>query len=141
MIARRTALTAALLALAAPAAQPQEAGVTGADFRLNALLGGPLYLADAETRNSWDEAGQFEALGAEWRQAGRVADVVMRRDGALAGVVAEIGGFLDLADKHVMIERSNVKLVPLDDRGWAAVTNLTAEDLETRNAVPELSPE
>jgi hypothetical protein len=51
-------------------------------------------------------------------------------DGDFAGIVGEVGGFLDIGDKHVYIEIDNIKLVPIDDGSYAFVTRLNEEDLE-----------
>ena len=50
---------------------------------------------------------------------GIVSDVL-----EMVGIVAEVGGFLDLGDKHVMISVPDVNLVAVDDKTYAYVTRL-----------------
>ena len=49
------------------------------------------------------------------------------RSGRLAGVIAEVGGFLDIADKHVMLQVGDVDLVPVDDQSYAFITPFSEE--------------
>ncbi|MBD3626375.1 MAG: PRC-barrel domain-containing protein, partial [Rhodobacteraceae bacterium] len=68
---------------------------------------------------------------------GEIEDVVLSHDGQLKGIVAEVGGFLDIADKHVMLEVKDMKLVPVDDVEYAIVTRMTEEELEQLPEVDE----
>ncbi|MGR3474381.1 MAG: PRC-barrel domain-containing protein, partial [Sulfitobacter sp.] len=51
--------------------------------------------------------------------------------------VAEVGGFLDIGDKHVMISTPDVNLVAVDDQTYAYVTRLSEEKLEALPSVDE----
>ncbi len=51
--------------------------------------------------------------------------------------MAEVGGFLDIADKHVMIKTEDVKLVPVDNRHYVYVTRHSEEELEAMESVDE----
>jgi len=53
----------------------------------------------------------------------------------MIGVVGEVGGFLDIGDKHVLIPVDDVNLVASDD--YALVTRLNEEDLEALESVDE----
>ena len=61
----------------------------------------------------------------------------MGRSGNLAGVVAEVGGCLDIADKHVMLRVGDVDLVPVDDESYAFIPRFSEEELEGRPGVDE----
>jgi len=53
------------------------------------------------------------------------------------GIVAEVGGFLDLGDKHVVLSVSDLSLVAVDDQTYAYVTRFNEEDLENLPDVDE----
>ena len=55
----------------------------------------------------------------------------------MKGFIAEIGGFLDIGDKHVMISLDDVSLVAVDDQSYAYVTRLNEEQLEELEGVDE----
>ncbi|MHA3977256.1 PRC-barrel domain-containing protein [Halovulum sp. GXIMD14794] len=109
------------------------AGLNDAELiRTRDITGGEVYtVAEGE---SWDA---IDAIGDGWNDIGEIEDVVLSRDGQLKGIVAEVGGFLDIADKHVMLEVKDMKLVPVDDREYAIVTRMTEEELEQLPEVDE----
>ena len=55
----------------------------------------------------------------------------------MVGVVAEVGGFLDIGDKHVLIRMDDVRLSAVDDETYVLVTRKTEEELEQMEAVDE----
>ena len=85
--------------------------------------------ANAET----DATANAAATSGEWDRE----DIVLDRSGQMVGVVAEVGGFLDIGDKHVIIPVENVRLVPVDDVEFALVTNHTEDELESMEDVDE----
>lgn len=103
-------------------------------IRTRDITGGEVYsIAEGE---SWD-AINIESIGDDWNDIGEIEDVVLSSDGQLRGIVAEVGGFLDIADKHVFLEITDMKLVPVDDREYAIVTRMTEEELEQLPDVDE----
>jgi|SRR6056297_70204 len=96
-----------------------------------------IYTTDAADDEGWTEESSYEDVGADWNEIGEVEDLVLSKDGQLMGIVAEVGGFLDVGDKHVAIAIDDVKLVPVDDRSYAYVTRLSEEDLEAMTSVDE----
>lgn len=103
-------------------------------IRTRDITGGEVYSVADD--GSWD-AINFDAVGDDWNDIGEIEDVVLSRDGQLKGIVAEVGGFLDIADKHVMLEVKDMKLVPVDDVEYAIVTRMTEEELEQLPEVDE----
>ncbi|WP_370161520.1 hypothetical protein [Limimaricola soesokkakensis] len=59
-----------------------------------------------------------------------IEGIVLSREGQMIGLIEEIGGFLDIGDKHVMISVGDVSLVAVNDQNYAYVTRLNEEDLE-----------
>jgi hypothetical protein len=73
--------------------------------------------------------GSYTEIGDNWQNVGEIEDIVFTADGMIEGVVAEVGGFLDIGDKHVHISLSDVQLMPIDDGTYALVTNYTKDQL------------
>ncbi len=152
--------TAALLLLAAPMAVAQsgesnemtedqtgmgtemaDAGISDWDpaelIRTRDITGGNVYTTNEADDDGWDPDYLYDAVGADWNRIGEIEDIVLNRDGQVIGIVAEIGGFLDIGDKHVMIEVGDLNLVVVDDVSYAYVTRLNEEDLENLQDVDE----
>jgi hypothetical protein len=134
--------TAALALVAAPAAA-QMAGM-GDLIRSRDLTGGPVYsVAPIYDENSWLDRDSVAydyntvGYGTDYRQIGEIEDLVLDEGGQIVGIVAEVGGFLDIGDKHVMLPLEDLRLVPVDDRSYTYVTRYTEEQLEELEGVDE----
>jgi hypothetical protein len=106
-------------------------------IRSRDITGGTIYtMNEANDEGSmWDM--EYSEVGADWNAIGEIEDIVLSADGQMVGVVAEVGGFLDIGDKHVMLELENVKLVPVDDVSYAIVTRYNEEQLEEMQDIDE----
>ncbi|MDX5403426.1 MAG: PRC-barrel domain-containing protein [Rhodobacterales bacterium] len=113
------------------------AGMEGQLIRTRDITGGDIYTLNAADDEGWDSAEGYSEVGADWNDIGEIEDIVLDRSGKLVGIVGEIGGFLDIADKHVMIPVENVRLVPVDDRSYSYVTRMSEEELEALPDVDE----
>lgn len=104
-------------------------------IRTRDITGGVIYT----TANSegWDMDAEFDNINENWTEIGEIEDIVLSRDGQVIGIVAEVGGFLDIGDKHVMLEVSDLNLVAVDDRTYAYVTRYSEEELENLASVDE----
>ncbi|QBF34003.1 PRC-barrel domain-containing protein [Thalassococcus sp. S3] len=108
-------------------------------IRSRDITGGTVYTTNAND-NSWDSwsmAPMHDAVSDEWSQIGQIEDIVLSKKGQMIGIVAEVGGFLDIGDKHVMIPVEDVNLVAVDDQSYAFVTRLSEEQLESMEGVDE----
>ena len=152
---QRITATAAAMVLAAVPALAQE--TVAADesvaaetdwaelIRTRDITGGAVYTTnEAYDEGSWGGDGDYawgwsgyEEVGADWNQIGEIEDIVLNRSGELVGVVAEVGGFLDLGDKHVMLRVGDVDLVPVDDQSYSLITRYSEEELEAMPDVDE----
>lgn len=106
-------------------------------IRTRDITGGNIYTTNAASDEGWDTENVYDGIGSDWNQIGEIEDLVLSEDGKLIGLVAEIGGFLDIADKHVVISLDDVNLVAVDDRTYAYVTRLSEEALESMEGVDE----
>ncbi|WP_373355636.1 PRC-barrel domain-containing protein [Pseudoroseicyclus sp. CXY001] len=129
------------LTIAASGAYAQDMMMDGYDrgelIRTRDITGGDIYTTNAANDEGWDASTVYDGVGDGWNEIGEIEDLILSRDGQLIGIVAEVGGFLDIADKHVVIPVENVSLVAVDDREYAFVTRYNEEQLEELEDVDE----
>ncbi len=106
-------------------------------IRTRDITGGAIYTTNEANDEGWDGQGVFDSVGTDWNEIGEIEDIVLTHSGEFKGIVAEVGGFLDVGDKHVMIPVSDIRLVAVDDATYAYVTRLNEEDLESMEGVDE----
>ena len=106
-------------------------------IRTRDITGGDVYTTNAANDEGWSMDTVYSEIGADWNDIGEIEDIILNKDGQMIGIVAEVGGFLDIADKHVMIPISDVNLVAVDDRTYAFVTKHSEEALEQMESVDE----
>ncbi len=99
-------------------------------IRTRDLTGGAVYTMNEADDEGWDDANNFGSVGPDWNEIGEIEDIVLDKDGQMQGVVAEVGGFLDMGDKHVFVHVDDVHLVPIDDRKYVLVTRMNEEQME-----------
>jgi hypothetical protein len=134
--------TTAPLATATPIAIPMTVddlyGMQADLIRTRDITGGRIYtMNEAYDEGSWDMTPRYDAVDAGWNDIGEIEDIVLSKDGEMIGVVGEIGGFLGVGDKHVMIPIGDVRLTAVDDRSYALVTRFNEEQLEQLPSVDE----
>ncbi|SIO15730.1 PRC-barrel domain-containing protein [Rhodovulum sp. ES.010] len=120
------------------AQEQTSAGMTehqGDLVRTRDITGGTIYTLNEANDEGWDTKGTHDEIGADWNSIGEIEDVVLSKNGQMSGVVAEVGGFLDIADKHVLISMADVNLVQGDR--YALVTRLNEEELESMEDIDE----
>ncbi|MEQ6248214.1 PRC-barrel domain-containing protein [Sulfitobacter sp. HNIBRBA3233] len=98
---------------------------------------GAIYRMDTTVEGTtWTDDATYTTVDTNWVKVGDISDVLLNRDGQMVGVLAEIGGFLDIGDRDVILSMETVKFVGGgEDRQFNYVTNLTEEELE---ALPEV---
>lgn len=106
-------------------------------IRTRDITGGNIYTMSGADDGAWDPAMTHDAVGADWNDIGEIEDIILSKDGQMVGIVAEVGGFLDIADKHVVIPVQNVSLVAVDDETYSYVTRMSEEELEQLESVDE----
>eukprot|EP01013_Petalomonas_cantuscygni_P027498 TRINITY_DN50498_c0_g1_i1.p2 TRINITY_DN50498_c0_g1~~TRINITY_DN50498_c0_g1_i1.p2 ORF type:complete len:141 (+),score=51.95 TRINITY_DN50498_c0_g1_i1:26-448(+) len=106
-------------------------------IRSRDITGGEIYTTnEAMDEGSWAE-WNADGIGDNWNEIGEIEDLILNREGQLIGVVAEVGGFLDIGDKHVFIALDDVRLTPVDDEEYVLVTRKSEEELEAMESVDE----
>ncbi|KIQ68787.1 PRC-barrel domain-containing protein [Wenxinia marina] len=100
-------------------------------------------LADAYDANFWTSGEPFGAVSADWGEVGEVEDLIIDPAGSVVGVTVEVGGFLGIGEKNVLIPLSDLRLVqqPGEDEFYI-VTRLSNEQLEELDDLDDvLDPE
>lgn len=106
-------------------------------IRTRDITGGNIYTMNEADDEGWDPDMRYNEVGADWNEIGEIEDIILSKDGQMIGIVGEVGGFLDIGDKHVLISIDDVNLVPVDDKTYAFVTRLNEEQLEELPEVDE----
>ena len=119
----------------AAASDPGEAMQTGL-LRASALDGVDIFSVDVSGAATWDDNATYAEIDENWEKIGEVEDLVLDGNGNVVGAIAEVGGFLGLGEKEVVLEPGEVTIVMTDDR-IAVVSALSQEALEQREEVAE----
>ena len=118
-----------------PYATEQKGDFYAADF-----IGKELYTTDQE----FDRTTTFtDGWQDNWENIGQVENVILNQDGTVKAVILEVGGWLDIGDKHVAVPMENLSFIR-DESSWdnyfvAVKTN--REELEAMPAFEEMSEE
>ncbi|CTQ31786.1 PRC-barrel domain-containing protein [Jannaschia rubra] len=141
----RTLSTAALAVTLAVPAFAQDMADMSDLIRSRDITGGPVYsIANNYDENTWLDLNDRDSYGynnygygTDYNQIGEIEDVILDKGGQMVGIVAEVGGFLDIGDKHVMVPVDDIRLVAVDDASYSYVTRLSEEQLEELPSVDE----
>ena len=107
-------------------------------IRTRDIVGGQVWRMDgAEGDMTWTENRVYEGTGEGWERIGSIEDIVLSTDGQMIAIVGEVGGFLGLGDKMVLMPVGDVRLTALDDGTYAYVTQMTQEQIEAAQDVDE----
>ena len=106
-------------------------------IRSRDITGGNIYTTNAANDEGWDPEMSYDEMDASWNEIGEIEDLVLDEEGKVTGIVAEVGGFLDIGDKHVVISVKDLNLVAVDDQTYAYVTRFNEEDLENMKSIDE----
>lgn len=109
-------------------------------IRAENIIGAEIYTQHMEYEETlWDDTDYYETLDTDWEEIGSISDIVLSRDGTIVGVIAEVGGWLDIGDAHVVIDMKDLKTVGGSSDGdygdLTFVTPLSEEQLESRQEV------
>ena len=106
-------------------------------IRSRDITGGAVYTTNEANDEGWDTTTTYDAVGTDWNQIGEIEDLILSPEGQMVGIVAEVGGFLDIGDAHVVLAVEDLNLVAVDDATYAYVTRYNEEDLESMEGVDE----
>ncbi|WP_375172977.1 PRC-barrel domain-containing protein [Pseudooceanicola sp.] len=87
----------------------------------------------------WNSGEAFGDVAASWLEIGDVEDLVLDNEAKVVGVTVDVGGFLGIADRDVLIPLEHLRLVQgpgADD--FMIVTRMTEAQLEEAEDVGPL---
>ncbi len=122
---------AALVGLAAAQVQSTEGAPfttfrEGEDHRVSDLVGATVYVTEAEIPMT-----EVDVEPDDWTAVARVDDFVMTRAGEIRGVLIDVGGFLGIGARTVMVAMDQLRFVDHVDREEVYVVfTATREQLE-----------
>ena len=107
-------------------------------LRAEGMIGSELYSYGADyDENEWSAVDYFDAVDPGWEEIGEVEDIVISRDGRVVGLIAEVGGWLDVGDQDVVIDMNDLRAVGDNVGDVSFVTRLSEEQLEARQEVDQ----
>lgn len=109
--------------VAAPAISEANPGLTS-----SWLTSRSIYTTNQPSSTEWSDTAMTERP-ADWTDIAKVNDVVLDANGNLIGYIADIGGFLGLGAKSVLLGKDALHLVHIEKDAFFA-TNYTKEELE-----------
>lgn len=92
--------------------------------------------ADRETgRMRWRNSETRLSGRDKWEDVGEIGEVVMSRNGEIRGVILDVGGFLGMGERNVMVDINELHFVseeddPEDIDDYRVVTTMSKEELE-----------
>jgi len=133
---KKLTITSMIIALAAPLSAETHTDRENM-IRSRDLTGGEIYTTNVDGDMNWDRNTAYDMVDDNWENIGEIEDLILDREGQMIGVIAEVGGFLDIGDKHVFIALDGISLVPVDDRAYSIVTGLSKDELMKREDLDE----
>ena len=109
--------------VSAPALSADNPGMLG-----SWLLDRRIWTTNQPSSSAWSDPMLAERP-AEWSDIAKVGDIVIDADGNVMGYVADIGGFLGIGAKQVLLGKDALHFVRIGDDAFFA-TNFTREELE-----------
>lgn len=137
----RTAIAFAMLVSTSAAAQTH---MGHTQIRVSDLTNVDIYTTAIDDSNIWGAQTKFSNIDPKWNRIGEIEDVVLDADGKMIGVIAEIGGFLDIGDTEVMLKPEEFVKFSIEENGVLEsekdivfVTGLSKEALTERKNLEE----
>ena len=106
-------------------------------IRTGAVTGGPICaISPAHAEAAWMGTAANACYGRQncgyddCRQIGETEEIGLDRSGQMVGLMAEVGGFLDIGDEPVMVRVADHRFVPVHDATCSGVMRLSDEPQE-----------
>ncbi len=99
------------------------------DWTASWVIGRSIFATGQPSGSAWQTAEVVETLPADWLQIATVKDIVLDETGQLSGYITDIGGFLGIGAKEVLLEPEALHLVKLGDN-MVVATNFTREEMQ-----------
>jgi hypothetical protein len=107
-----------------PAISEAEPGLLG-----SWLTSRRIWTTNQPSSTGWDQPEMIEERPADWQDIAKVNDVVLDDSGQVVGYIADIGGFLGIGAKKVLLGKDAIHLVTVGNDTFFA-TNYTKDELK-----------
>ncbi|MDD9728696.1 PRC-barrel domain-containing protein [Mameliella sp. AT18] len=111
-----------------------DTGLT-APVKASVIVGAPIYTLSASESVDWDVNVSYDTVADEWTRIGSIDDFIVDENGEIMGLVAEVGGFLGVGDKFVMLPMDETKMIMVSEADYAVVTPFTSDQLSEMERV------
>ncbi|KHQ53787.1 PRC-barrel domain-containing protein [Mameliella alba] len=111
-----------------------DTGLT-APVKASVIVGAPIYTLSASESVDWDVNVSYDTVADEWTRIGSIDDFIVDESGEIMGLVAEVGGFLGVGDKFVMLPMDETKMIMVSEADYAVVTPFTSDQLSEMERV------
>lgn len=100
------------------------------------MIGKTIWTTEQPKGSGWDGYADLTERPADWDQIGGVEDIVIAASGEVEGYVADIGGFLGIGAKRVLLSPDQLHVMTLNGDTFLA-THYTADELRGLPAFDE----
>lgn len=94
------------------------------------IINRAIWTTEQPAGSSWDAYADLKERPVEWKSIAKVEDMVIAQDGKVTGYVADIGGFLGIGSKRVLLAPDALRLMTVNNDTFFA-THYTEEELKT----------
>lgn len=101
----------------------------GANVLASQVQGLKLWTTEQPAGSPWDGVATLTERPAEWESIGGIEDIVLTASGEVQGYVADVGGFLGMGSKRVLLEPAQLRLMHNGTEAYFA-THFTADELK-----------
>lgn len=95
-------------------------------------------LADSYDETFWDSGETFGPVATAWSEIGEVEDVVLDDTASVLGVTVDVGGFLGIGERTVLLPVRDIRLVQTPDEGFFIVTRMSRAQFEETEGIDGL---
>jgi len=88
-----------------------------------------IWTTNEPSSTEWSQPESLEARPAEWQDIAKVNDIVLDDSGQVVGYIADIGGFLGIGAKKVLLGVDAIHMISVGNDTFFA-TNYTKEELQ-----------
>lgn len=102
----------------------------------DAIEGAMVYtLGEAYDQSLWDGEQPFGPVAADWAEIGDVEDVIVSGKGQVLGVTVDVGGFIGIGERTVLVPIDDLRLVQSPENGFFIVTRMQRAEFETAEEI------
>lgn len=133
-----TTATAAVVGLFTTMAFAENHTMTSDNLiRTRDIVGGEIYRLDIVDGDTTWASNEPYTYDSNWENIGSIEDIVLSKDGQMIGIVGEVGGWLGMGDKMVLMPIEDVRLSVSDTGEHAYVTKMSKEEVDAAQGVDE----